>query len=291
MLVAVGMDGPDGKRAPNSPVPSWAAPTASDVPNDADELRSCHKELDMQLLVGHLLYIQCGTRPEISYALKMLSKHTKAYGRKHIAWAKHLVRFMKHTKSKGLVYTGGHPLVLQVFTDASHASDVDTRRSLSGLIVKLGGNTILWKCMYQSIVSHSSCESELMALDKGATISQYLKWLVESMGAPVQGAVAIFVDNTGTIDISSNPIQPGRNLHVHARYFYCRDLHRAGLVQLCHLRTARMISDVLCSYKGFPNFETLSQLLMNCAIVVKDQAGEYVWSRLPEPHAPHSLHR
>ena len=137
--------------------------------------------------------------------------------------------------------------------------------------------------MYLSIVSHSSCESELMSLDKGATISQYLKWLVEAMGAPGQHPVHVFVDNTGTIDISTNPIQPGRNLHVHARYFYVRDLHKAGLIALRHLRTARMISDVLCSYKGFPNFNTLSEIIMMCAVVIQNQDGEYVWSRISSP--------
>lgn len=278
MLVAIKMDGPDSKRAPNSPVPSWSPPTASDIPTDPKEIAHFGRSFDMQLLVGHLLYIQCGTRPDISYALKILSKHTKAYGEKHIAWAKHLVRYLKHTQSQGLTYVGGNPCTLQIFTDASHGADVDTRRSLSGLVVKLGGNTVMWKCMYQSIVSHSSCESELMALDKGATISQYLKWLVEGMGAPTQNTIEIYCDNTGTIDISSNPIQPGRNLHVHARYFYVRDLFNAKRVVILHLRTARMIADVLCSYKGFPNFNTLAPIILNCAMVTKSPNGEYVWS-------------
>ena len=117
-----------------------------------------------------------------------------------------------------------------------------------------------------------------MALDKGATISQYLKWLVEGMGAPTQNTIEIYCDNTGTIDISSNPIQPGRNLHVHARYFYVRDLFNVKRVVILHLRTARMIADVLCSYKGFPNFNTLAPIILNCAMVTKSPNGEYVWS-------------
>jgi hypothetical protein len=53
-----------------------------------------------------------------------------------------------------------------------------------------------------------------------------------------------------------------------------------------------MIADVLCSYKGFPNFNTLAPIIMNCAMVIKNSAGEYVWTQtrpLPDLSRPESL--
>ena len=121
--------------------------------------------------------------------------------------------------------------------------------------------------MYQQIVSHSSCESELMALDKGATVGQYVRWLVEVIQSPLCGPIDVFVDNRSTIDIGTNPVQPGRDRHVHARFFYIRDLVLAGDYCVFHIASSKQVADVLCSYKGMPNFTTLMAYLMGCARV------------------------
>ena len=135
----------------------------------------------------------------------ILSRFTKKFGPKHILAAKHLLRYLKGTINDGITYRTGFPMYYQIFTDASHASCVDTRRSVLSIVVKLGGNTIYWKSMFTKIVSHSSTESELMALDVGATVGQCMRWLGESIGIPIQDSIQVFVDNQGTISISSNP--------------------------------------------------------------------------------------
>ena len=112
----------------------------------------------------------------------------------------------------------------------------------------------MWKSAFTRIVSHSSCESELMALDVGAMLSQFCGWLIQSMGGPLVDKVQVFVDNAGTISLSSNPIQPGRNVHVHARYFYVRDLVFSDKLQIEKIPTELQVADIGCSYKGAPNF-------------------------------------
>ena len=94
--------------------------------------------------------------------------------------------------------------------------------------MKLGGNTIFWKCLFQTIVAHSSTESELMALDKGCTTGQLAKWVCLAVGRMPVLPIPIFVDNQSAVTLGSNPIQSGRNLHMHARYFYVRDMIKAG---------------------------------------------------------------
>ena len=187
------------------------------------------------------------------------------------------MRYLRSTANMPLSMRAGFKRKLQIFTDASHAGDPDTRRSISGVVIKLAGNTVFWCSLYQKIVSHSSCESELMALDKGATVGQYVTWLLEVMGGPTQSAVTIFVDNKSTIDVSSNPIQPGRNLHVYARYFYIRDLVYAKVYELQHLGSELQVSDVLCTYKSSENFRKLCVLLMRCAVVHTQDESAPAW--------------
>ena len=116
--------------------------------------------------------------------------------------------------------------------------------------------------MFTKIVSHSSTESELMALVVGATTGQCLRWLIESIGGPIQDQIQVFVDNQGTISISSNPIQSGRNLHVHARYFYVRDLVYDEQFKIEKIPNELQVADVGCSYKGTVNFVTLKTYLL-----------------------------
>ena len=232
---------------------------------------------DMEAFIGHANYLHMCTRPDIGQVLKILSRFTKNFGRRHVEYAKHLLRYLKGTINEGLVYRTGFPLYYQIFTDASHASCVDTRRSIVSIVVKLGGNTVYWKNSFTKIVSHSSTESELMALDVGATIGQCLRWLIESIGGPVQGRIQIFVDNTGTISIASNPIQPGRNLHVHARYFYVRDLVYDDLFDIVHLPTNLQVADVGCTFKGGNIFLILKAYLMTCARIMHDDNDIPFW--------------
>jgi hypothetical protein len=232
---------------------------------------------NMEAFIGHANYLHMCTRPDIGQVLKILSRFTKSFGKKHVEYAKHLLRYLKGTINEGLVYGTGFPLYYQVFTDASHASCVDTRRSIISIVVKLGGNTVYWKNSFTKIVSHSSTESELMALDVGATIGECLRWLIEAIGGPLQGRVQIFVDNTGTISIASNPIQPGRNLHVHARYFYVRDLVYDGQYDIVHLPTDMQVADVGCTFKGSRSFLLLKRYLMQCARIVHNSNGIPTW--------------
>jgi hypothetical protein len=232
---------------------------------------------DMEGFIGHANYLHMCTRPDIGQPLKILSRFTKSFGKRHVEYAKHLLRYLRGTVNEGLVYRTGYPLYYQIFTDASHASCVDTRRSIISIVVKLGGNTVFWKNSFTKIVSHSSTESELMALDVGATIGQMLRWLVESIGGPVQGNIQIFVDNAGTISIASNPIQSGRNLHVHARYFYVRDLVYEDQFRIEKIPTELQVADIGCTFKGVKPFLDLRDCLLMCARVIHDTNENPTW--------------
>ena len=176
--------------------PALHGPTPCET--DCDE--PCEERWDMEAFVGHASYLHMCTRPDIGQVVKILSRYTKVFGHRHVEYAKHLLRYLKGSINEGLVCRTGYPLYYQIFTDASHASCVDTRRSIVSIVVKLGGNTIYWKNSFTKIVSHSSTESELMALDVGATIGECLRWLIESIGGPIQGKIQIFVDYQGNIN-------------------------------------------------------------------------------------------
>ena len=264
----------------DTPMLSEPLPTKIDMEDEADE------DWDMGEFVGLIGWLVLCTRPDMAQVHKILSRFIKPAqgkkqpGKKQVAFAKHALRFLRGTVRQGLTFRSSFPLFMQIFTDASHASCVDTRRSITSLVVKLGGNTVYWKTSFTSIVSHSSTESELMALDIGATMTQALRWLIQAIGGQVQDRIQIFVDNTSTITIASNPVQQGRNLHIHARYFYVRDLVYGGEVLVLHIPTGEQVADIGCTFKGGPTFLRLRRYLLDSARVVHDEQQIPHWEML-----------
>ena len=178
------------------------------------------------------------------------------------------MRYLAGTKTLGITLKRVAPQLrnlLQTWTDSTHASDPDCRKSISGITIKLAGNLLLWKANFQKIVSHSSTESELMALDSGATLSQYTKWVCMAMGIAPILPIPIYIDNSSALDISTNPLQPNRNVHVHARFFYVRDLIVALENTLVKIHTDDQVSDILVTFKTYDTFKRLRTLLLNCA--------------------------
>ena len=234
--------------------PTMAGP----VPCKADCEIKYEGQWDMESLVGHVLYLYMCTRCDVGHPLKRLSRFIKEFGKKHVELAKHLLRYLKGSINKGLEYTAKYPMYLQIFTDASHANCKDTGRSILSIVCKMGGNTVYWKNSFSSIVCHSSFESE------------GVRWLSDAMGGLLQNTVSVFVDNSAAVSTANNPLQPGRNLHVHARYFYVRDLVNNSRINVHHIPTSMQVADVGCSYKGGPNFRQLREYLLRCARVVFD---------------------
>ena len=157
--------GMSNAKPAKTPTPAGRVPSKADVPTDPAELAAVMKTFDLPGCVGGMNYLQCGT-VGLTFPLKVLSRFLNAYGNAHISFCKHVLRWLKGQLDRCVIYRAGFPTVIQIFTDASHAGCVDTRRSISSVIIKVGGNTVFWKAVWQAIVSHSSTESELMALDK-----------------------------------------------------------------------------------------------------------------------------
>ena len=124
----------------------------------------------------------------------------------------------------------------------------------------LGDDLIDWYGRAQPIVAHSSAESELMALDALVRQVQHFRWLLASLHMPVNGPSIINMDSSSAIGMAENPIQNRRNRHIHARYFYVRDLINEGIVQLNKVSTDDNRADLLATYKDLATFKRLLHL-------------------------------
>jgi hypothetical protein len=83
----------------------------------------------------------------------------------HKEHAKRVLRYLKWTLDRKLVYGGGRVSVaLEGYADADNACDSDGRRSRTGFVFKLNGAAISSKSQRQRTVALSATEAEYMEL-------------------------------------------------------------------------------------------------------------------------------
>ena len=123
-------------------------------------------------LVGSLLYLT-HTKPDIAFAVGLVSRFSQDPHESHWKAAKRILRYIKGTVRFGIQYTTGTPELVG-FTDSDWAGSVDDRKSTSGFVYHFGFAPIAWSCKKQSTIALSSTEAEYHVV---VLASQEVLWL------------------------------------------------------------------------------------------------------------------
>jgi hypothetical protein len=154
--------------------------------------------------VGALSYLSTATRPDIAYAVSLLSQFLEEPGITHWEAFTHVLRYLAGTSDNALVYKRGGPEDLQGYTDADWGNCLSTRRSLTGYLLLFNGHLISWQTKKQPVVSLSSCEAEYRAL---TDFSCELLWLRQFLNevnlASADGPTIVHEDNQGCIAVAN----------------------------------------------------------------------------------------
>ena len=132
-------------------------------------------------LVGKLNFLT-NTRPDLSYSVQALSQVLHAPRIPHYNALQHVLQYVTHSSTQGILLKGSEQLRLQAFSDSDWGSCPDSRRSRSGYILMLGHSPISWKSKKQHTVSKSSAEAEYRAMASAASEVTWLIRLLEEMG-------------------------------------------------------------------------------------------------------------
>src|ERR1700683_1335304 len=117
-------------------------------------------DLPYRRLVGLLMYLAIATRPDISFAICKLSQFMNYYRTVHWNAAKHVVRYLKGTRTLRLRLGGKNPTKLLGFSDASYACCPDSGKSIGAYCFSLGSGAISWASRKQKTVAQSTCDAE-----------------------------------------------------------------------------------------------------------------------------------
>ena len=90
------------------------------------------KNVPFKEAVGSLLYAAQATRPDIAFAVNLVSQFSINPGRQHWEAVKRIMRYLRGTLDAKLMYTRGGDSQLTGYTDADWGGDPDTRKSTTG---------------------------------------------------------------------------------------------------------------------------------------------------------------
>ena len=114
--------------------------------------------------VSSVLYLAGATRPDISYAVNVLSRHQVSPTGKDWKMVKRVFRYLKEINSLYLRYSGETDS-METFSDASFA-DYKDARTTCGFVVKIFGDAICWRTHKQPYVPLSTCEAEYVTMSE-----------------------------------------------------------------------------------------------------------------------------
>ncbi|KAL7594468.1 hypothetical protein Lser_V15G31405 [Lactuca serriola] len=205
------------------------------------------KELDdgtmYRQLVGSLIYLTL-SRPDIAYAVGVMSRYMQSPKKPHLDAARRILRYVKGTINYGLLYKRGEDCKLVGYCDADYAGDHDTRRSTTGYVFKLGSGPISWCSKRQPTVSLSTTEAEYKAAAVAAQESTWLVLLMEDLHQKVDYAVPLHCDNQSAIRLAENPVFHARTKHVEVHYHFIREKVLMEEIEMRQIKTDDQIADL-----------------------------------------------
>ncbi|XP_022851795.1 uncharacterized protein LOC111373495 [Olea europaea var. sylvestris] len=97
-----------------------------------------------QRLVGKLIYLS-HTRPDIAYAISVVSQFMHCLSEDHMDAVIRILRYLKGSSGKGIIFSKNHHLRIDGYTDADWAGNISDRRSTSGYFTFVAGNLVTWR--------------------------------------------------------------------------------------------------------------------------------------------------
>ncbi|XP_020412866.1 uncharacterized protein LOC109947334 [Prunus persica] len=132
-------------------------------------------------LVGRLIYLSI-TRPDLAYAVHMLSQFMEKPRQPHLEAAHKVLKYIKQASGQGIFLPSTGSLQLQAFCVVNWARCRDTRRSIKGYYVLLGQAPISWKTKKQTTISRSTAEAEYHSMATTCCEIIWLKNILKDLG-------------------------------------------------------------------------------------------------------------
>ena len=190
------------------------------------------------------MYAAMATRPDIAFAVSILSRFSGNPGVEHWTAVKRVFRYLKGTQALALTYGPKGDVDLKGYGDADGSMQED-RHAISGNAFMLYGGAVSWFSKKQEIVSLSTTESEYIAAAHTAKEALWLRQLMRELFTPILQSTTLYCDNKSAIALANDNQYHARTKHIDVRYHFIRWLAQEGKIKLVYCPTNDMVADAL----------------------------------------------
>ena len=155
-------------------------------------------------VLGAIMWLQVATRPNLSYAVQVLSRFMHNPVKSHWNALKHVMSYIKGMLNYGITYEGGGNLNPIRYVDSDYAGCKDSQKLTERNVFIVAGGPVSWECKQQGTVALSTVEAEYMGFTCAATQAIWLTKFFSKIGLPTQLPIKIFADNKRSIANTTN---------------------------------------------------------------------------------------
>lgn len=219
------------------------------TPSDPNQILHSFEESDVakypyRELIGSLMYLSIGTRPDITHAVGMASRFMEAPKIAHVEAAKRILKYLNKTFNFGILYLNSKHDELLAYSDSDYAGDIDSRRSTSGYAFIFGSGIVSWCSERQKSVSLSTTESEYIAASICVRELVWIGNLLCEILSLKNLKTTLYMDNQSAIRLIKNPEFHKRSKHIDVRYHFIREKYDDKLFFLNYISTENMLADI-----------------------------------------------
>jgi transposase InsO family protein len=212
------------------------------------------------IIVGKALHLN-NTRPDIVFAVGVVTRFTKAPREAHLEAAIHIMRYLKGTMLLSILYRRGETVIPSGYTNSDFQGDHDARRSTSGYLFNIGSGPTSWRSKLQDEIAESSSEAEYRACAEALKEALWLRNFFEDIGMALTKPLIIYCDNQSCIALAKNPVQHARTKHLERQCHFTRHQIKQGRIELVYVRSKDQLADINTKALPKPRFLELRDTL------------------------------
>jgi hypothetical protein len=195
--------------------------------------------------VGELLYLSVCTRPDIAFAVGILSKFLDKVG-DSLASSNKSFAIPKGHIITWIAFRGGKlkAETLLAYVDADYANDSIDYKSITSYLIFFGKTLISWTSKKQKSVTLSTTEAEFIALTDVARELLWIQPIYQFLGfSNIQGATIILEDNMPVINLALNQQTKGRTKHFNVKVKFIAELIEEKVFTIEKVSSAENLAD------------------------------------------------
>jgi hypothetical protein len=217
-----------------------ATPMAMKLHKRKPDEEACHPTI-YQLIIGNLMYAMYATRPDIAYAIRVLSRYNDDPSNEHMIALKHRFQYLNGTKDWRLDFGGQENHALRSYVDSDYAGCPDDYQSTIGLVITFGG-AVDWRSRTQNLSAQSTTDAEYYAFGVGCMRLTQISHLFNKLG--ILTIPQLLSDSQPLNTIIKNRIYRGTAVaHNATKYHLTADIARVGEIDWSYVLTTEMLAD------------------------------------------------